>query len=302
MSELLSICIPTYNREKYLKRALESICAVIDTLDVKVYVQDNASDDGTEHMIEQYITDKIIYGRNKVNVGGVKNINLLFNKAEGEYVFFLTDDDYLLPGGLDRLVNFIKEYFPDFVSSDLITYLEKSHQVYLYTAMDRTGIVSDVNDVAEVFMRSHILTRCCFKKSALSNWRVDMREKNVFPHMVALMDLIIRGKKIAYIAEPIALHTWENETYWEIDFGKKKKTSADDLATECAVDECNIIFAAKKLLNTQIYDAICEKMALAGVMDIDEVPLYLKGRIKKIIRKDKLKQVIRDVGKKILLK
>lgn len=300
MSELLSICIPTYNREKYLKRALESICAVIDILDIKVYVQDNASEDDTEYMMEKYISDKIIYERNKENIGAVKNINLLFDKAEGEYLFFLTDDDCFLPGGIDKLLEFIKEYSPDFVSSDLITYLEKSHQVFLYSATERNGIVSDANNVAEIFMHSNILTRCCFKKSALSNWRIDMREKNVYPHMVALMDLIIGRKKISYIAEPIVLHTWENETYWELDFGKNSKTSADELEAECAVDERNIIHAAEKLLDKQILDALCEKMVYAGMMNIDEAPLNLRGKIKQNIRKRKYRKIIRYIGKKIL--
>jgi abequosyltransferase len=55
---LLSICIPTYNREKYLKRLLDSIVCqkeFTDTDDVEIVVDDGPSTDNTETMVKEYI-------------------------------------------------------------------------------------------------------------------------------------------------------------------------------------------------------------------------------------------------------
>jgi abequosyltransferase len=54
---LLSICIPTYNREKYLRRLLDSIVfqkEFIDTNDVEIVIADNASTDSTEELVNEY--------------------------------------------------------------------------------------------------------------------------------------------------------------------------------------------------------------------------------------------------------
>ena len=68
---LLSICIPTYNREKYLKRLLDSIVCqkeFTDTDEVEIVVDDGPSSDNTESIVKDYIKkywDKIKYYRNQ---------------------------------------------------------------------------------------------------------------------------------------------------------------------------------------------------------------------------------------------
>jgi abequosyltransferase len=55
---LLSICIPAYNREKYLKRLIESIVSqeeFIETDEVEIIVDDGPSSDNTESMVKEYI-------------------------------------------------------------------------------------------------------------------------------------------------------------------------------------------------------------------------------------------------------
>ena len=55
---LLSICIPTYNREKYLQDTLESIVSqdiFKNTNDVDIVISDNASTDGTRELVEKYL-------------------------------------------------------------------------------------------------------------------------------------------------------------------------------------------------------------------------------------------------------
>ena len=54
---LLSICIPTYNREKYLKRLLDSIVSqkeFTDSDDVEIVIDDGPSKDNTEVLVQEY--------------------------------------------------------------------------------------------------------------------------------------------------------------------------------------------------------------------------------------------------------
>lgn len=72
---LLSICIPTYNRELYLKRLLDSIVSqkeFTDTDDVEIVIDDGPSKDNTEELVKTYqekYKGKIRYYRNEKAIG-----------------------------------------------------------------------------------------------------------------------------------------------------------------------------------------------------------------------------------------
>lgn len=93
----MSICIPTFNRDKYLAQAIESALNQ-DYENIEVIVADNCSSDGTQELVRQFITDsRFSYFRNEENVGAVNNIKkLLYEKVAGRWFLILSDDDYLL--------------------------------------------------------------------------------------------------------------------------------------------------------------------------------------------------------------
>ena len=72
---LLSICIPTYNRAEFLKDALDSILRQINENNkdkVEICISDNASEDNTEELVEEYQKKSpipIIYHKNEKNMG-----------------------------------------------------------------------------------------------------------------------------------------------------------------------------------------------------------------------------------------
>ena len=52
MKSILSICIPTYNREPFLKVLLDSIIAQANPDEVQIAISDNASSDQTKKLVE----------------------------------------------------------------------------------------------------------------------------------------------------------------------------------------------------------------------------------------------------------
>src|SRR3990167_9273045 len=95
---LISVVIPTYNRAKYLDKCLRSVLIQTDC-DFEVIVSDNASPDNTPAVINGFLSDeRIRYLRNKSNLGILENIYQVTRAARGQYIFYLSDDDYLLPG------------------------------------------------------------------------------------------------------------------------------------------------------------------------------------------------------------
>lgn len=107
---LLTIAIPTYNRAKYLKRALQSITEQYDNR-LEIIVSDNASQDTTEEVVnemKEYIPIKYI--KNKENIGSDLNFLQCFHEAKGKYIVLLGDDDLIIDGKMSIILNFLESF------------------------------------------------------------------------------------------------------------------------------------------------------------------------------------------------
>lgn len=110
---LLSICIPTYNRSKYLKKSLDSIVTQNEFLDgtVEIVISDNASTDDTEEIVKPYLEKfaNISYSRNAENVRD-KNFPIVLSKAHGQLRRLCNDTLVFKPDDLRKICSIIKEY------------------------------------------------------------------------------------------------------------------------------------------------------------------------------------------------
>lgn len=114
----ISIVIPTFNRAEYLRYTLET-CVAQSYDKVEFIVQDDASTDCTFQVVDEFASadSRIRYLNTGTNAGMRGNFEQAVNAAKGDYLICLGSDDALLPGALDELSGFIRE-FPD----DLITW------------------------------------------------------------------------------------------------------------------------------------------------------------------------------------
>lgn len=119
---LLSICIPTYNRKKYLQECLDSIVNQdwFNEKEIEIVISDNASQDNTTEVIKEYQSKykNIKYFRNNENIGAIKNILNLPNLTNWEYIWFLSDDDMLSNIGIKNIIETIKYQKSDFILSN----------------------------------------------------------------------------------------------------------------------------------------------------------------------------------------
>jgi glycosyltransferase involved in cell wall biosynthesis len=90
----VSIGMPVYNGERYLRQALDSLLKQ-DFTDFELIISDNASTDSTQEICQEYSArdGRIRYYRNKENIGAVKNFNRLFELASGQYFMWAAADD-----------------------------------------------------------------------------------------------------------------------------------------------------------------------------------------------------------------
>jgi glycosyltransferase involved in cell wall biosynthesis len=108
----LTIGIPTYNGQMFLSEVLESVIREAKGKNVEVLVMDNASVDRTAEIAMDYQSrhpEIVRYARNDKNVGFDGNVDSIARYATGRFVWFLADDDYLLPGSVDHVLGIIRE-------------------------------------------------------------------------------------------------------------------------------------------------------------------------------------------------
>ncbi|MES2680315.1 MAG: glycosyltransferase [Bacteroidota bacterium] len=100
---IISICIPTFNGERYLKECLDS-CVSQSFKDFEVIVCDDGSNDNTQAIIEQYQKNYafIKFHKNEKNIGLVGNWNRCLDLASGTWIKFLFQDDVMYPDCLQR--------------------------------------------------------------------------------------------------------------------------------------------------------------------------------------------------------
>lgn len=105
MNEILvSIIIPVYNAEKFLKECLDSILLEQD-INKEIIVVDNGSTDNSKKVVEDYlINHKDIVLLEEKNKGVSYARNTGIKASRGQYICFLDADDYLYPNVLKDLL------------------------------------------------------------------------------------------------------------------------------------------------------------------------------------------------------
>lgn len=101
-NENVSICIATYNGEKYLKEQMDSILEQVSSGD-EVIVVDDCSTDNTLLILKQYGDTRIKIFKNDVNKGHVYSFGRSISLANNEVIFMADQDDVWIAGRVELM-------------------------------------------------------------------------------------------------------------------------------------------------------------------------------------------------------
>jgi glycosyltransferase involved in cell wall biosynthesis len=106
----VSIGMPVYNGEKFIRKALDSLLAQTFT-DFELIISDNASTDKTKIICEEYAKrdERIRYICQSQNIGAINNFLFVLNEACGKYFMWASHDDYWDNNWLELLLTNIKD-------------------------------------------------------------------------------------------------------------------------------------------------------------------------------------------------
>jgi abequosyltransferase len=113
-SPLISVCIPAYNRARYLRELLNSIFAQ-DFMDFEVVIcEDRSPERGTiAAIVAEYAQQRpgvIQYFENAKNLGYDGNLRELVARSQGRFCFFMGNDDIMCAQALRHTADIIDRY------------------------------------------------------------------------------------------------------------------------------------------------------------------------------------------------
>lgn len=119
MNELVSVIVPVYNVEKYLKKSVNSIiCQTYSNLDI--ILVDDGSPDRSGYLCDRFAEkDKRIRVIHKENGGVSTARNAGIDAATGTYICFVDSDDWLPSNAIEILTSRIKSDDSDFCIGEI---------------------------------------------------------------------------------------------------------------------------------------------------------------------------------------
>lgn len=108
-NELISVVVPIYNAEKYIRRCVDSIVGQ-SYRNLEIILVDDGSTDATPGILDEYAgADERVRVIHKANVGHAHSRNTGLEAASGEFITFMDCDDYMYPDFMEKMYGAICE-------------------------------------------------------------------------------------------------------------------------------------------------------------------------------------------------
>lgn len=142
---MISVIVPTYNRESTLRRALQSI-ENQTYKNIEIIVVDDNSNDNTQKVVETFKEKEIdiIYIKHKFNKGACAARNTGIINATGDYIAFLDSDDEWDKNKLEKQINYLKKNKADIVFCSHILKFKNKEKVIPTKQIDENNILKDL--------------------------------------------------------------------------------------------------------------------------------------------------------------
>ena len=210
-NKIVSIIIPVYNTEKYLRECLDSVLKQTFK-DFECICINDCSTDNSYSILEEYAEkdDKLVLINLSENKGQGNARNQGIKIAMGKYITFVDSDDWITKDYLEVLYNAIEKYNTDFVTTNFYTFDNITHKTkkkifnpklyydkIIYEEKDKDLFLKNVNNNVQT---STVCADIFKKEFLLSNdmlFNISIKGEDTF----FMWEAIIKARNFIYIKE-----------------------------------------------------------------------------------------------------
>lgn len=206
MQPKISIIIPVYNVERYIRECLDSILQQSYT-EIEVIAVDDCGDDGSMSIVEEYAQNdhRVVVVPQETNMGPMVAREVGYNKAKGDYIFFCDSDDTLTKNALELLYKEAIKSNADIVIGNMSS-IEMDGSVRLWKKEQLIHGTDRISVYKSLFEGgiSHNLCAKLFKKKLLTDYTY-----TTIPNMrngedaMLFYQIVDNCEKVVCIDEPI---------------------------------------------------------------------------------------------------
>lgn len=255
----VSIIIPIYNVEKYLRECLESV--INQTLkDVEIICVDDGSPDNCPQICDEYAAhDNRIKVIHKENGGYGKAMNVGLENATGEYIGIVEPDDYIEPNMYERLYNQSIKMDADVCDSGFYVYNsqckgKKRNVKWVHPAENIDFFPDDrsftIAEHPKLIMKHASIWAKIYKNKFLKQNNIKFNETNAasyqdFPFMVEVM---CKAKQIVVVKSYFY--------HWRVENNSNSSTTRNDAKLMIMAQQCEEV---KRIIKEQgLYEILKE--------------------------------------------
>ena len=190
----VSVIVPVYNVEKYIKKCLNSL--VNQTLDeVEIVVVNDGSPDNSQKIIDEYTKKyKNIKSYVKENGGLSDARNYGIKRATGKYISFVDSDDYIRKDMLEKMYNYAIQKNFDVVVCDSINVYSDGTEILIKS----NNNYSD-DDVKNYIISPPMACTRLFKKSIFD--KIEFKKNIYYEDLEMTPKVVNLTKKIGFVSD-----------------------------------------------------------------------------------------------------
>jgi|SaaInlStandDraft_5_1057022.scaffolds.fasta_scaffold08310_2 glycosyltransferase involved in cell wall biosynthesis len=302
--KLLSICIPTYNRDEYLLNLLKILANEAQSVDkytndFEICISDNNSTDCTQDIVRSFESLLPIYSKkNKDNIGAGMNYLEVVKMSTGEYVWVIGDDDKIIEGSLLYILDLINK-----------TKYDIYHVKVLLNSIDGNSLYFNWIDDERVLSKNEydaFIKRDCLYGTGFIGSNIFKRNNICLEKIGALVKktywpqhfLLLQQKSLvknAYITKPLLMQGIDGiSLYWKLEnwlIVKFDKVRIVDQLYHNGIVEGNIanylvyksLFSSKEL----------KDILLALMVNNSNLPMFIEEMRVHLLNHTKYRKIIR---------
>lgn len=194
----VSVIIPVYNVEKYLKKCIDSV--INQTYkNLEIILVDDGSPDNCPAICDGYAKiDNRVKVIHKQNGGQGEARNYGIETAEGEYVLFVDSDDYIAHDTVEILVNKAKKYDVDMVIFDYIAVDDQQNTVYESCLKFQRESIYNSKENKEIVISNPSPVTQLYKKNIFDDPEMRFASHVIYEDLRLMPKLFQKAKGIVY--------------------------------------------------------------------------------------------------------